>query len=421
MKPPRLLLTSREMVLGPSLRRGRKRSDRVAVRLAAAVVASLLLNLLLFNTAERLGAFDLAKPREVRQVALAPLTADQWNANRAITGTPPAPAQQRPPQQAQALPPPPPPLPSGPKQVVEVAPSQNAKRPADSKYLAERDNTVEKETRSRHAGKKLYDNTLPAPSEAAPQRQGAPAAGEEGQSARSKPGKQGPSGPLGTDAERLALLERPRKRLAPRPTPTPGGADPEGLAPEEERAHAAAKREEQPKAPGLPDAGEGAEPLAGRLDPRLLPGIESMARIAGGPSNDALHDLEEGEQTALNTIGFKHATFFNRFKRAVSGQWNPDRAYLSRDPDGTMFGAGRYTTAIGVVLDGSGAIKELRMLQQSGLVFLDQEAVRALRAAAPFPNPPSALVSPQGEVKFVFGFEYDIRRESRLRFERRGF
>src|SRR5689334_20653498 len=92
--------------LGPSLRRTRKRS-RPWVRAAVAVFLSLLANALVLREVR----VDFLTPRKVetpRAVALAPLSASEWEANRRATA---APQQQRPQQSppVAALPPRPPP------------------------------------------------------------------------------------------------------------------------------------------------------------------------------------------------------------------------------------------------------------------------------------------------------------------------
>ena len=81
--------------LGPSLRR-RRVANRTGVRVVLAILASLGLNVLLLVLVARLGAFDVGTPARVRPVAIAPLTADQWAANRAFVGRAPATPMPRP-------------------------------------------------------------------------------------------------------------------------------------------------------------------------------------------------------------------------------------------------------------------------------------------------------------------------------------
>ncbi|HET6410634.1 MAG TPA: TonB family protein [Anaeromyxobacter sp.] len=413
--------------LGPSLRRKRV-TDRPAARVAAAALVSFALNALLLVLLSRLGAFDLPKPVQPTRVALEALSTDQWNANRAIAGASPL-APVRPLPQAQAAPAQQVPLPSPPPkvappppaerrakgQVVDVAPSPDSRPPDKTRFLSDRDNRVEKETRSRWAGTEVFEKRAPAPTEGAKGKQVAKGnPGEGGDAAETREAKAGQGGtagkvgqekpaetpapekraPQNSEApgpdERLAMLEPPARPGLPgttgnRSAPRPPEAD-EGLG--------------KPGAPGEAQAGSR---RAG--DPRLLPSVESMSRIAAGPSNDYIdRDIEEGDATALNTRAFKFATFWNRFKQDVTAHWRPAIVYQERDPNGTMFGdRPERATGLHVVLDAKGAIKDIHVTESSGLDFLDREAVRAVRAASPFYNVPAGLLDANNEVSFSFG------------------
>src|SRR5512133_897014 len=140
--------------LGPSLRREKVR-ERPGRRLAAAALASILLNALLFFLLARAGAFSL--PQTSARVALAPVSASQWSANRTIRQDGPPPKRLAPiPPTKPALSPPPEAHPSG--QVVDVAPSANSTPPKNARFLSDHDSSVDKETRSRHA-KAGYERT----------------------------------------------------------------------------------------------------------------------------------------------------------------------------------------------------------------------------------------------------------------------
>jgi TonB family protein len=383
--------------LGPSLRR-RKVSERPGVRVAAALLLSLLLNGVLIGLLVRAGAFDAPRgPSRPQAVALAPLTADQWDANRAIAGAkppavPPAAAPELP-----VTPPPPPREDEARGQVVDVAPSQDSAKPKDSRFLSDRDNTVEKETRSRFAGTKLWENTLPSPSAGPKGKQGVPAPGDAGAAERSKPGPEAPKRG-GTGAEKLAVPEqKPQERLATTRPEEPGPGD-VAVAPksDRERVRGADRRLEVPGQPGEAEGGGARQ--AGRLDPRLLPDAQSMERIAGGPSPDRLDGVDEGDATRLNTRGWKYATFFTRVVRAIYQQWDPNQQYDARDPRNELYAKKDRTTAVDVVLDDRGELRSVVVRRQSGLAFLDEELVRAVRAAAPFPNPPIGLLE-DGQIR----------------------
>ena len=266
---------------------------------------------------------------------------------------------------------------------------------------------MEKETRSRHAGEKLHENTLPAPSDGARDRSPREA-GDGGQTARTTPRSEKRTNGTGADRQETPG-QSARERLALAPNP-----DRDGLAvgPRQERERVPGAGDVL-RVPGLPDADQGK-----RGDParELRPDAGAMRRILGGPSPDRLDGVEEGEATALNTKSFRYAGFITRVGRAVFHEWDPNRPYQQRDPDRTMFTNKDRTTWVELVLNPTGALDAVKIAETSGLDFLDYEVVRAARAAAPFLNPPTGMVDPDGKVHVGLGFTlYAARNEPRFR------
>src|SRR5512145_722879 len=113
--------------LGLSLRR-EKRKERPFPRAGAALVASLAVNALALWALAAAGAFALSRAKvDPARVALAPMSAAQWDANRAVTPPRAAPA---PPAVEERS--------SG--RVVELSPQQQASEtpPRDAKFLSDR-------------------------------------------------------------------------------------------------------------------------------------------------------------------------------------------------------------------------------------------------------------------------------------------
>ena len=147
--------------------------------------------------------------------------------------------------------------------------------------------------------------------------------------------------------------------------------------------------------------------------PDLRPTEQMLAEAlgGGGGSVDHLEGVQEGESTALNAAQWKHASFFNRVKREVARDWDPVEVYRRHDPEGSRFSLRRRVTVVRVWLDEDGSLDRVGVLRGSGIEPLDDEAMRAFRAAAPFPNPPAELVEPDtGTLSFRFGFHFDARR-----------
>jgi TonB family protein len=332
-----------------------------------------------------------AKRQEPRSVALAPLSRSEWEANRSIerprsrTTVPVAPAA--PPRKVEG-------------QVVDVAPSKNATPPKDSRFVAEHNSTVEKETRSRHA-RPGYENTLPTPSDPRAGQQAAAGAGREaGAAAGGKsPGQPSRAGSLAPPSQasrdRLALRSDARGDVRP-PDPRNGERGKPGplalLSPPTGEAGQSA------------DAGRDGLPGGAQLRPSAA----SYDRLAGGPAPDRLDGVEEGEGTYLNTREWKYASYFNRIKQAVATQWDPNGALIKRDPTGQRYAYKDRLTVLTVKLDGKGSLKDVHVQRSSGVDFLDITAVEAFRKAQPFVNPPGGLADEHGEIAFVFGFYLEV-------------
>lgn len=119
-----------------------------------------------------------------------------------------------------------------------------------------------------------------------------------------------------------------------------------------------------------------------------------------GDSVDHIPGVVSGGSTLLNSARWKHAGFFNRVKRAISREWRPQPIFRMY---GRTWGIKIRVTIVVVTLDLKGKVLQVGVRRSSGVVALDVEAMRAVRAAVAFPNPPKALIR-NGRVKFSFGF-----------------
>ncbi len=157
------------------------------------------------------------------------------------------------------------------------------------------------------------------------------------------------------------------------------------------------------------DEGEGGGGGGEDAVPNLRPSEEILERVVGGGSVDKLDGVERGATTALNAKRWKFASFFNRLKRQVAQNWHPDRVYINRDPNGNVYGSKDRITVLKVSLRPNGSVDNIYISKTSGVDFLDDEAVRAFRAAQPFPNPPGGLVRGDARlITFSFGFHFQI-------------
>jgi len=148
----------------------------------------------------------------------------------------------------------------------------------------------------------------------------------------------------------------------------------------------------------------------------LQPKNGVLQKVIPGAFPDYLKDVDKGNETLLKTKEWKFASFFNRVKRAVAQHWHPDREYSRRDPKGNVYGFKTRTTYLLIVLHPNGSLKKIVLERPSGLTFLDDEAIKAFRKAAPFPNPPKRLVNrTTRQIAFRFGFIFEILTTPRWR------
>lgn len=362
--------------LGPTLRRTRRR-ERPAWRALLAVAVSLALNALVVTQldASWLGIHPAAVQRDV---ALAPLDAAEWEANRAIRPRPEG-----------AVPAPPPPAPAPPLdtlrppgQVVQVdEPARpedvKAEAPKDARFASDQDRTVKKETRARLVP---TDENLPVGGPAA----AAAKAGQDGAARQAVVAMAGPKGPGAAGAARADQASPPAQ--------PPGAALGEAL---------------RQAAPGpAPGGGADAQALEGKADPRLQLSAATAAKVLGRSLGQGIdQDIEEGDGTFLNTKSWKYATYFNRIRESVGNAWRPLKELDRRDPDRSLYLFKDRLTVLSVTLDEKGALKDVKVVRSSNVDFLDRVAVEAFEQAQPFSNPPAGLVNAQGEIRYVLGFE----------------
>ncbi|PJB48516.1 MAG: hypothetical protein CO108_02210 [Deltaproteobacteria bacterium CG_4_9_14_3_um_filter_63_12] len=143
----------------------------------------------------------------------------------------------------------------------------------------------------------------------------------------------------------------------------------------------------------------------------VLPDFDSERLAAVGSDGgtvDYLNGVDEDNKTLLNRKRMSYADFFERVKQGVASHWDPAYVYRRRDPSGRIYGVEDRLTVLNVTLNGDGSLDRLYVDQASGLDFLDDEAMRAMNEAVPFPNPPEGMKDLNGDVNFKFGFYFEI-------------
>lgn len=142
---------------------------------------------------------------------------------------------------------------------------------------------------------------------------------------------------------------------------------------------------------------------------KLFPTEEETQKILGITPDITPPDVATGSENAINSRKWIGASFFLRVREAVARSWNPEPVYRAHDPDGQVYGYKNWLTILTITLDAQGNLLEPIIISQpSGLRFLDLEAMRAIREAAPFLHPPPEIVDASGRIKFRFGFLVEV-------------
>jgi TonB family protein len=118
-----------------------------------------------------------------------------------------------------------------------------------------------------------------------------------------------------------------------------------------------------------------------------------------------LVDDDHGYSTRL-PIASSIASYWDRVRQQVRIRWHPGETWQRLDPDGTRFGPNERFTLLLVELAGDGSIANVSIENGSGVDELDRAAEAALRAAAPFRDPPIQLVR-NGRIRFRMAFELE--------------
>jgi TonB family protein len=168
--------------------------------------------------------------------------------------------------------------------------------------------------------------------------------------------------------------------------------------------------EQQRRDPGELTKGQGGAGGGAPQVPDLKESKDVLERIAGGGSVDHLEEIESGDETALSAKRWVYASFFNRLKRQVAQNWDPATVWRRTDPQGTHHGFKTRITEVRVSLNPQGKLTKIVVTAPSGVTELDDEAVRAFHAAAPFPNPPDGLVK-DNQITFAFSFYFEIGQQ----------
>lgn len=166
------------------------------------------------------------------------------------------------------------------------------------------------------------------------------------------------------------------------------------------------------------------EPLVVAEDGRLDP-TEQWRQLAGSPKvlsdNFAaprppatVTNAERPSVRALDSRAHLHAAFYARMHERILEHYDCEAAITRHDPQRVQLGNHLHSTVLRVELDRTGAIERLSFVNPSDVEYLDAEAVRTVRAAGPFPNPPDELFDDDGTLVIRVAFEVNPDGSARV-------
>jgi len=119
--------------------------------------------------------------------------------------------------------------------------------------------------------------------------------------------------------------------------------------------------------------------------------------------DDYYPDYKRGPHTYINVMKHKDAAYFVRLKRVFKLAWDPTHVLREHFYAGEV-SRGRIRVVLGFSISPTGALDEIFVINSSGLKGYDREAMRAVRASAPFSSPPKKFLDKDGILRVSWSF-----------------
>jgi len=322
---------------------------------------------------------------------------------------PPKPAEPPPPVQ---------PPPEHPHQkIVELDMGKEVEAPDNAKYLAEKNNRTDNESRARETNlEREQTGQEPHPSD-----QEDRIAGLEDREARPEK-RAGQAGerplPESFRPETPGRATLSMRRPGPR---TPENSEREALSPDgirvlpDEEEHGSRGRESgaqsrlrlsrrQYESVFGTDAEAAAALAKAERSKRKGNSSERRERVRSALEN-FITEVKPGNQTALNTRAAPFAQFITRMHRRIHELWAFGfMAGLDNKPATLPLNDPSLVTKLEIVLDGQGNVDRVAVVRSSGLTIYDSAAIDVVYSAAPYPTPPPTILSGNGKVYIHWTF-----------------
>jgi len=333
--------------------------------------------------------------------------------------TPPVPkppekplAQLPPPKPAEPPPPPPERL---HQKIVELDMGKDVEAPDNAKYLADKNNRTDNETRAREtnlereqAGKEAQRSDQEDKIAELEDREARPEkrAGQSGE--RPLPESFQPQAP-----NKVTLSMRGPRRVesVEREPISPDGMR---LVPEEQQrssrgsdgspaARLRLTRRQYESVFGT-DAEASAALAKAQRSLRKGKSAERRERVRSALEN-FITEVKPGNQTALNTRAAPFAQFITRMHRKIHELWAFGfMTGLDSKPGDLPLNNPALVAKLEIVLDGQGNVDRVAVVRSSGLTIYDSAAIDVVYSAAPYPTPPPTILSGNGKVYIHWTF-----------------
>lgn len=351
------------------------------------------------------------------------------------------------PERAAEPPPPPPPIEKKREKVVNLDNDKEVEPPPDAKYLAQKNNRAEQETRATNTNLEREEQGEEA-SRTDESKADAPEPGDaktkvaELEEQKSLAGRKAPETTPRLSPQSPTLEDerqtppRPALALRDRP-PQPHEITPETVDPSLPKTRDGMIGRPSPQKPKGADAPSGAErerdmklALTGK-DYEYLFGAEAkaeralaqkqrstregrhserMARVRAALEN-FIPEVKPGNQTALNTRADPFAAFIDRMHRNIHKLWGYG-ALEDWDelPASSPFNDETLMTKLEIVMNADGTVHKVTVVRPSRYLAFDVAAIDAVFSAGPFPEPPRQIRSGNGKIYVHWNFHRDAHQ-----------
>lgn len=117
-------------------------------------------------------------------------------------------------------------------------------------------------------------------------------------------------------------------------------------------------------------------------------------------------DLQVGDIVALNTDQNLYYSFHRRLGEKIVWAWiqHVISGFQKLQLEGRLKGPQTWVTIVEAILDKDGRVLDVQPMQLSGYWEIDGAAIKAIKQAKIFPNPPEGMIGDDGYIRIQYKF-----------------